>query len=407
MMQGLTRSAVVLVCVLALFVPGSAVTAQPQTVKIASLTSQTGPNAMIGEQWRLGVKMAVDEINEAGGIKSLGGAKLVIVEGDTQSKPEIAAAETERAIRDGVAAIMAGIESSVVIVTTQVAERARVPHMVPLSVSDQILARGFKYSFRIMEGADLATKRNAADLRALADETKTPIKRVAVIHEDSLMGTSIGEGLERHLKELKFDVVGRVSYNNKATDLTPELTKLKALKPDVLAMNSYYNDSMLILRTMRELRFNVAGIFGVRTAALTDAKFRKEIGSTVEFVFNSDAGLNEVGAKAKAVAAKFQKTFNRPAGVLSLYPYVSVYVLADALERARSTDRAKLRDALAQTNLADHPMVGGAIKFDETGQNINASPILVQFQHGNLVTVWPKAFATGKMIFPVPKWEER
>ena len=375
-------------------------------IKVGSLAPLTGVDANAGQQWHNGVEMATEEINAAGGIACMGGAKIRILEGDHQGKPEVGSSETERLLQEGSVAMIGAISSGVTLVSTQVAEREGIPYLVPLSVSDEIVTRGFKTVFRTMEGADLATLRSAEHLEIIAKDV-TPIKTVGILHEDSVFATAVGDGLEKHLKAKGFEVAGRFRFKADATDVTPELTQLKAAKPDVLAVTTSYNGAALIMRTMRQLDFNVKGVFGTRSGAFTDSKFLSELGSTAEYAFSSDNSLDLKDPKAAEVYKRYEAKYGRPPSVLSIDPYVGMLVLADALNRACSTDKAKLTEALRTTKIVDHIKPGGPIEFDSQGQNPNAEPLMVQVQQGKLVTVWPPAYATGTIVLPAPAWSER
>jgi branched-chain amino acid transport system substrate-binding protein len=374
---------------------------------LGSLAPLTGVDANAGAQWHNGVEMAVNEINEAGGIECMGGANIRVLEGDHQGKPEVGGAETERLIEEGAHAMIGAISSGVTLVSTQVSEREGIPYLVPLSVSDEIMTRGFKTVFRTMEGADLATQVSAEHLKVISD-TVTPIKTVGILHEDSVFATAVADGLATHLPEQGFEIVGRVPFKADVTDITPELTELKAAQPDILAVTTSYNGAQLILRTMRQLDFNVKGIFGTRSGAFTDNQFLSELGSTSEYAFSSDNSLDLKDPAALAVYQKYEETYDRPPSVLSIDPYVAVkYVLKDALDRACSYDKDAIIEALRSTNIADHIKPGGPITFDENGQNPNAEPLTVQVQEGKLVTVWPPDYATGEIVLPAPTWAER
>jgi branched-chain amino acid transport system substrate-binding protein len=100
----------------------------------------------------------------------------------------------------------------------------------------------------------------------------------------------------------------------------------------------------------------------------------------------------------------YRKRFNAPMSSHSVQSYSAAMVLRDALERAASPDRAKIREALAKTNLVDHILPQGPIQFDKTGENVNAQPALLQNQGGKTVVVGPAPFAEAKAVFPVPRW---
>ncbi|BCJ68317.1 ABC transporter substrate-binding protein [Polymorphospora rubra] len=379
----------------------------PDEILFGSIGPFTGPNSALGEQWRNGVTLAVEEINEAGGIKSLGGARLRVLEGDHTGRPEVGAAQTERVLQEGAVSVIGALESGVTLVSSQAAERQGIPYIVPLSSSTEITSRGFTRLFRVIEGSDAGARTAASQLKQLTEEHGLTAQTVAIIHEDSTFGTSIATNTEEALRAEGLNVLTRMPYNAESSDLTPEVSRLRALDPDILVMSSYYNDAALILRAMQQLDFNVDAIFGVRVGPFTDPAFHQQMGAVSDYVFNSDVGMDEVSEAGKAIAAKYQQRFNRPLAVLALYPYVSVHLLADALERAGSTDPDALTEALRATNLTDMPLAAGAIQFDEAGNNIGGLSVLSQAVDGRLSVVFPTEYAVAEPTLPVPAWRER
>ena len=123
--------------------------AQPKTVKVGVLHPVTGALAYSGQQCRLGAQMAIEDINAAGGIKSLGGAKLEALLGDAQSQPQAGAAEVEKMNEAGVSAIVGAFASAICLATTQAAAKYNLPHVVDVGVADQIVERGLKNTFRL------------------------------------------------------------------------------------------------------------------------------------------------------------------------------------------------------------------------------------------------------------------
>lgn len=303
--------------------------------------------------------------------------------------------------------MLGALESGVTLVSTQVTERQEIPYIVPLSSSAEITSRGFTHLFRVIEGSDAGAVTAARQLKELTGSYGLTAQSVVVLHEDSTFGTSIGTNTEAALKAEGVDVLDRVSYNAESADLTPEITKIKALDPDILVMSTYYNDGALILKTMQQLDFDVNAIFGVRVGPFTDPAFHEQMGSLSDYVFNSDVGLDLVSDEGKQLAETYEETYGKAFSVLALYPYVSVYVLADALERAGTTDKAALTEALRTTDLTDTPLAAGAVQFDEAGNNVGAMSVLSQAVGGELKVVFPEEYAVAEPTLPVPTWDER
>jgi branched-chain amino acid transport system substrate-binding protein len=148
----------------------------------------------------------------------------------------------------------------------------------------------------------------------------------------------------------------------------------------------------------------VHALVGLANAAYSNPKFIADNRELTDQLFDGNYWHNPQSARARAVFAAYEKRFNATLTSHGVQAYSVIGVLRDALERARSTDRDALREALAKTNLADHILPQDAIKFDETGENVNATPALLQVQGGKPVVVGPARFAEAKPVFPVPKW---
>jgi branched-chain amino acid transport system substrate-binding protein len=239
----------------------------------------------------------------------------------------------------------------------------------------------------------------------MAKAANAPIKRVAMMHEDGNFGTTMGNHVEAFAKTAGFELVQRVPYNLKSPDFTAELAKVKAARPDLLVISGYYGDSKLIAETAAKLKIGVHALVGLANAAYSNPKFIADNRELTEDLFDGNYWHNPTSARARAVFAAYQKRFSSTMANHSVQGYQVTHVLKDALERAASTDRDKVRDALAKTNLADHILTQDAIRFDDTGEDVNATPALIQVQNGRPVVVGPARYAEAKPVFPVPKWK--
>jgi branched-chain amino acid transport system substrate-binding protein len=380
---------------------------QAREIKVGHIHPLTGPVAVDGISMKNGIALAFDQINAAGGIKALGGARLRLVSADSEGKPQTAAAEAERLIRDGVVAIIGAWLSSNTLVTTPIAERNQIPQLIELSIVDQILARGFKYSFRITYGSGMAVQKNVEYIKEIAKATGREVKTAVYLHEDSAYGTSLGEEWEKVGPRNGIQLLARIPYSSKTADLTSEVSKAKALNPDVLLSSGYRPDSILLVRTLAELKANFLGVFGCQSAGFYHPTFHEAVGKPAEFLFDTDQGVSRRSPHGQRLQRDYKTRYNEDMALGAAYAYTAALVLKDALERAGTTEGPKLRDAIAATSLADHPLPQAEIRFDATGQNVNAAPVGYQWQGKDIRIVWPPDQAEVKPIFPVPRWEQR
>jgi branched-chain amino acid transport system substrate-binding protein len=372
-----------------------------EAVKIASLYPVTGDLAKLGEENVQGLKLAIEEINAAGGIKSMGGAQIELVEADSQGKPDVAISEVERLVQqENVAAIVGTYQSSVAIPSTQAAEKLKTPFVVSMAVADTITERDFQYTFRICPKAAWYAKDQVDMLKDLKDLVGLDVKKVALLHEDTDFGTSTAEGQKKYLEEAGMEMVVEVAYPASKADLTTEVSKVKAAEPDVVLTVTYLNDSILIAQAreklgMKQLFFDAAG-------GTIDPEFVNRLGAAAENVL-TEIEYTKYAAGAEVLNDKFVAKYGRDITGNGAYAYQAGYLLADALERAGSADREALREALAATKMPSGPnmiLPTAELAFGPDGQNLSAPLFVVQIQDGELIPVWPADYAAAEIRLP-------
>jgi branched-chain amino acid transport system substrate-binding protein len=378
--------------------------AQAGAIKVGHIHPLSGFLAFDGGLVVNGLTLAVEEINAGGGIKSIGGARVALTGGDTQGKVEVGMAEAERLIRDGVVAVLGPYQSPVAYAVSQLCEKERTPFIITVAVADNVTERGFEYTFRVQPNARAMSERALDHLGELAKATGTPVKVLSMLHEDGLFGTSIAGHVQRHAKKLGMELGLRVPYNFRTPDLTTEVTKIKAAKADVLIVTGYFGDGLLIARTATELRLEARAVMGIANGGFSNPKFLADQPQLADLMLDGNYWHNPRNERTKRVMEAYQRRFSAPMSSHSVQAYSAMMVLRDALERAGSPDRAKVREALTRTNLADHILPQGPIQFDRTGENTGAQPALLQNQGGRTVVVGPSQFAEAKAVFPVARW---
>jgi branched-chain amino acid transport system substrate-binding protein len=377
---------------------------QGREVKVGYLLPATGPLAFEAQLSLHGLQLAADEINGGGGIKSLGGAKLTLLPGDTQNKVELGNSEASRLVDQNIAALIGPFSSLVAYSVRNITEKNHTPFLLLASVADNLTEGGLRYVFRVQpNGRGMATL-TVNNMFEMAKAAKVELKRVAMMHEDGNFGTTMGNHVEAFAGKLGYQLVQRIPYNLRSPDFTSEVAKIKASRPDLLLISGYYGDSKLIAETAAKLRIGVHALVGLANAAYSNPKFIADNRELTDLLFDGNYWHNPQSARAKAVFDAYGKRFNATMSSHGVMAYQVVHVLRDALERAGSADREKVRDALAKTNLSEHILPQEAVRFDEAGENVNASPALLQVQAGKPVAVGPAKYAEAKPVFPVPKW---
>jgi branched-chain amino acid transport system substrate-binding protein len=412
MSKGFGRSLWTGTVVVAAFFALTGSTLAAPIVKIGNIEPLSGPSASVGQQGKAARDMAVEEINAAGGIKSLGGAKIEMIYADSESKPEKAVAEAERLINTEKIHLLTGCwNSSVTYPTTAVAERYGIPFVVPVSVADKITEQGFKNVFRIAAKDGWWTRDQFAFLKEIQDEYKVKVKKLAFVYENGEWGKGFAGQWAKLAKEGGYEVVLDEPYPSTATDMSPIVQKIKRASPDVLLLVSNAADAILLTNTIAEYKVKLKAIIG-SGGGHADPSFLKAAGKNARYVFDIvewETDVNKPGAKE--TNAKFKAKYGYNLAGESVDAYVAMYAIKDALERAASTDPAKIRAALAATKLSSGPAMIAAydkIEFDSTGQNKNAALCIVQINETpngmERFTVWPKISrrAGYKPVFPMP-----
>jgi branched-chain amino acid transport system substrate-binding protein len=374
------------------------VRAQPAAVKIGILQPVTGALAQDGEYGRLGAEIAINEINAAGGIKSLGGSKIEMVFGDARSNPEGGTAEVERMQSQGVSAIVGGFASPIALAATQAASRYDIPFIVDVGVSDQIVARGLKNTFRFGPGFGTVTSLALENLVKLNDAAGKPARTIVIVHEDGLFGSGMAKLLQTQLPPRGFEILETIAHPTPSRDMSNVALRIRALNPDLVIPSSYYAEFVLLARTLQQQRIRPKGIYAVLNGAASNFRFVKEFGDAANLVMDCNHWADPRKPKTAQVRAQAEAggrfwLYNTPLN------YSCVRLLADAIERAASTDRAKITEALGASTFADHIMPYGPTKF-VNGQNQGAAPVNTQVQEGDIKVIFPTEFANAKPVFP-------
>jgi len=383
---------------MAAFAAPSILRAQAAGVKLGILQPVTGALSYSGQQGKLGAQLAIDEINAAGGIKGLG--KIDAVFGDAQSTPDGGTAEVEKMNAAGVAAIVGGYSSSICLAASQAAARYDLPYLVDVGVADNIVTRGLKNTFRFGPGFGVIAKTAIENLVTLNDQAGKTAKTVMIVNEDSLFGSGLAKLLNEQLPQRGFQVLETIPHPTPTRDFNNVVLKIKSQNPDLVIPANYYNEYVLLARTMQQQKVRPKGIYSVLGGAASSYKFVKEFPDAAQFIMDCNHWFDPRNQKALALKKKVED-----GGQFFTYEvylnYCSVLLAADALSRAGSVDHAKVTAALEASTFSDHIMPYGPTKF-VGGQNQGAAPVNTQVQAGDIQVIFPATFASAKPVFPIP-----
>jgi len=397
--------------------------AAQEEVRIGVIYPLTGAAASTGLELKNAAQLAADLINGsdkslglplagAGGLPRLKGAKIKLVFADHQGNPQVGATEAERLIsQEKVVALSGCYFSSVTATASQQAERYGIPFLNGESSSPALTQRGFKWFFRTTPHDELFVQNSFEFLRDLEKRKGHKVKRLAILAENTEFGTGAARLQEKYAKEYGYEIVEKVLYPPKSTQLTSEVQKLKAARPDAVLQSSYLGDAILSVRTYKDLGFLPTALVA-NDAGFNDSEFLKTVGKDGNGVISREVWALDL-EKQKPVIGKANALLQARHGVNfngnSARAFTAVFALADAINRAGSTKPEDIQKALRETNIPGDQLImpWGGIQYDATGQNKLGAGIIVQVQDGKYVTVWPFGLASKDVTWPLPAWAER
>ncbi|AVT75784.1 amino acid ABC transporter substrate-binding protein [Rhodopseudomonas palustris] len=400
----------------AALLPFATARAETKEVVIGVIYPLSGASAQIGVDAQKAFQTAADLINNkydfdlplarGEGLPGLGGAKVRLVFADHQADPQKGRAEAERLItQEKVCAIVGTYQSAVAVTVSQVCERYQVPFLSADNSSPSLHRRGLKYYFRPAPHDEMFSQAMFDFFDALKKKGQK-IETLALFHEDTIFGTDSSNAQLKLAQERGYKIAADIKYRANSPSLTAEVQQLKAADADVLMPSSYTTDGILLIRTMGELGYKAKNIVaqdaGFSEKALYDAVGDKIPGVISRGSFSIDLAQKRpmVGKINDMYKEKSGKDFND----YSSRQFMGLIVMADAINRAKSTDGEKIRDALAATDMPGEQtiMPWSRVKFDETGQNTFADPVLLQYVGGKFVTIFPTQAAVADAIWPMP-----
>lgn len=373
---------------------------QPAAIKIGLVHPVSGGLAYSGGQGRLGCQLAIDEVNAAGGIKSMGGAKLQAVLGDSQSRPEVGVSEVERMQQEGVSAYVGCFSSAIALPATQAAAKYNTPFMIDVGASDAIVNRGLKNVFRLKPGFGKCADDAVLALGEINKGAGGIAKTAVLVHEESEFGTGTANLLASKLPSIGIEAVEKIKHANPTRDFNNVVLRIKSLKPDLVIMSNYQNEYVLMARTMHQQKLSVAAFFSVLGGGF-NYRLVKEQPQVAEHMMDFNHWFDPTNSRAQAMKKKVEATGNL--FTFEVYcGYNAVMYYADALEQAKSADKEKAIAALGASTWANHFMPYGPTKF-VNGQNQGGNAALLQATTTDIEVVWPNKFASKKVVFPKPK----
>jgi branched-chain amino acid transport system substrate-binding protein len=390
------------------------------SVKIGAIYPLSGNAASTGVHTKAAFEVAVEIINSGNpalgnlpltknaGLKGLGGAKVEVIFADNQGSPAVGQNQALRLItEEKVVALSGSYQSGITLTTSAIAEKYGIPFLNGESVAANLTERGFKWFFRTTPVAGDFAKIYLDFLKDMKASGQK-VDNIALVHENTEYGTSVANVITSTFKENGLSIAQDIAYSANTTDVQSQVLQLKDKKPDVVIMISYTSDAILYAKTFQALDYKPPMLIA-DNAGYSDPSTLKAVGKQIQGIFNrSSFAIGPPGSPIFLI----NELYKKKSGGDDMDDTVArqmqgFFVLIDAIDRAGSTEPAKIQAALKATDLKPDQLIMGykGVKFDDKGQNILAAGLVIQLQDGeNYVPVWPKDKAKTAPAFPYKGW---
>jgi branched-chain amino acid transport system substrate-binding protein len=382
------------------------VQAQAKSLKIAVLLPRSGYLAPAGQSCHRGALIAPKVLADYG-------HQVELVHVDVESNPDVARNQCERVINDGVNAIVGAFDSASTLAMAQVCEQRQVPLVVNIAAVPTLTDQGYKFLVRnFPTGGQLATN-GLARIKDFLAATKAAPKTAVFLHANDTFGTAQRQAMDRLFPTsgLPFQLLESIAYDPRAQDLSVEVTKIRALKPDLLLVVTRAADAIKLVRDMVRQRFEPMGIISPGAPGLYDEEFYEALGPLADYHAYANPWANPKSQMAQALEAAFKPANPKYRFAVECFnvgfTFEALLIAADGFKRAGTTASADYMKAIRATDIAQHVMIGPPIKFDDKGQNNAIPSAMIQNRNRTPTVVLPADVATMAPVFPMPPWQGR
>jgi branched-chain amino acid transport system substrate-binding protein len=382
------------------------VRAQANALKIAVLLPRSGYLAPAGQSCHRGALIAPPVLAQYG-------YRVELVHIDTESSVEVARTQAERAINEGAKCIVGAFDSAGTLAMAQVCEQRQVPLVVNIAAAPQLTEQGLKYLVRnFPTGAQLVVN-GLALIKDVLAATRLAPKSAVFIHANDTFGTAQRAAMDRLFPAagMPFELSSSIAYDPTAQDLSVEVTKIRAARPDLVLVVTRATDAIKLVRDMVRQRFEPQAIISPGSPGLYDEEFYQALGPLADYHVYNLPWADPKAQMSQALEAAFKPAHpNFRFAVDSFnagFTFEALLVAASAFKRAGTAEGAPLMQAIRATDIADHVMIGPAIRFDDKGQNPGIPSACVQSRNRTPTVVLPTAAATMAPVLPEPSWQGR
>jgi len=382
------------------------VRAQARALKIAVLLPRSGYLAPAGQSCHRGALIAPKVLSDHG-------YQVELVHADIESSPDVARTQCEKAINEGAHAIVGAFDSGCTLAMAQVCEQRQVPLVVNIAAAPPITEQGYKFLVRNFPTAGMLIGNGLALIKDVLAVTKLAAKSAVFLHANDTFGAAQRKAMDALFPRaaLPFQLLESFAYDPRAQDLAVEVTKIRALNPDLVLVVTRASDAIKLVRDMVRQRFEPKAIISPGSPGLYDEEFFQALGPLADYPIYNLPWADPKAQMSQALEAAFKPAnpnFRFAVECFNVgFTFEALLVAADGFKRAGATQGAALMSAIRATDIAGHVMIGPPIKFDGKGQNAGIPSAAVQSRNRTPTVVLPAAAATMAPVLPMPPWQGR
>ena len=379
---------------------------EPQALKIAVLLPRSGYLAQAGQSCHRGAQVA-------GKVLADHGYRVELVHIDIESSPDVSRTQAEKAINEGVHCIVGAFDSGCTLAIAQVCEQRQVPLCVNIAAAPPITEQGHKFLVRNFPTGGMLVTNGLRLIKDVLDATGLAAKSAVFIHANDTFGAAQRAAMDALPPRagLPFQLLESIAYDPRAQDLSVEVTRIRALNPDLVLTVTRAADAIKLVRDMVRQRFEPKGIISPGSPGLYDEEFYQALGPLADYPIYNLPWADPKAPMSQALEAAFKPAhpnFRFAVECFNVgFTFEALLVAADGFKRAGTTNGPELMRAIRATDIASHVLIGPPIRFDEKGQNIGIPSAAVQSRNRTPTVVLPASAATMAPVLPMPGWQQR
>ncbi|WP_079504550.1 ABC transporter substrate-binding protein [Mesobacillus jeotgali] len=390
---------------------------EEKVIKIGAVYPFTGSLATVGEDIRKAIDLAVSIINNSYdlplplartiGLPLLDNRKIKVIYGDSQGSSAIGREVAERLIvKEKVAVLIGCYQSSVTLQASTIAEEKKVPFLTPEASAPSLTERNYQFFFRTAPNDHLYTELFFELFHYLKNRGRE-IKKFAILTEDSIFGLEAAVIEQNLIRKFPGELVELEMYSPPAASLLGELIKIRKSKAQAVFGHQFLSDAIQVVQSLKRLNWFPDGLV-VQNAGYTIPEFLEAVGEDGNYIISRVAwalGLGKVKPVVTEVNELYRLKYHEDLNETSARSFTGLLVLADAINRAGSTNRDEITRALRQTNLPGKNLImpWRGVRFDSNGQNVLADALLAQIINKEYKIIWPLSVAESPVVWPAPK----